>query len=108
KDERVSVHLIFLRAAPAGGSWCRQQERLSRRVHRPLSLVENFAPSGLFMARPLALVSAESLTVNSSRSSEPHPLMPAGAARKKLKIAGRQAPTRGAVTVAISAGRLTP
>ncbi|MDA8003921.1 MAG: N-acetylmuramoyl-L-alanine amidase [Alphaproteobacteria bacterium] len=76
----------FLRAAPAGGSGCRQQERLSRRAHRPLSLVEKFAPSGLFMARPLALVGDASLTVNGSRSSEPHPLMPAGAARKKIKL----------------------
>ncbi|MDA7983122.1 MAG: hypothetical protein MPJ79_03210, partial [Alphaproteobacteria bacterium] len=50
------LKFIFLQAAPAGGSWCSQQERLSRRAHRPRSLVKMLAPSGLFMARPLALV----------------------------------------------------
>ncbi|MDA8001031.1 MAG: hypothetical protein MPL62_07030 [Alphaproteobacteria bacterium] len=44
------------RAAPAGISWCRQQERLSRLVQSPLSLVERLAPTGLSVARPLALV----------------------------------------------------
>ncbi|MDA8000764.1 MAG: hypothetical protein MPL62_05615 [Alphaproteobacteria bacterium] len=44
------------RAAPAGISWCRQQERLSRLVQSPLSLVERLAPTGLSVVRPLALV----------------------------------------------------
>ncbi|MDA8004966.1 MAG: hypothetical protein MPK06_00205 [Alphaproteobacteria bacterium] len=38
------------------------------------------------MARPLALVGEVSLTVNGVGSSEPHPLMPVGAADKKLKL----------------------
>ena len=33
--------------------------------------------------KPLALVGEESLTSHDVGSSEPHPLMPAGAARKK-------------------------
>ncbi|MDA7999986.1 MAG: hypothetical protein MPL62_01610 [Alphaproteobacteria bacterium] len=46
---------IFLRAAPAGDSWCLQQERLSRRVQSPPSLVETPAPTGLPVVRHMAL-----------------------------------------------------
>ncbi|MDA7988220.1 MAG: hypothetical protein MPK06_01525 [Alphaproteobacteria bacterium] len=55
-------------------------------MERSLALVgaESLTVNGAAMERSLALVGAESLTVNGVGSSEPHPLMPVGAADKKL------------------------
>ncbi|MDA7987400.1 MAG: hypothetical protein MPJ53_02665 [Alphaproteobacteria bacterium] len=63
------------------------------------------------MARSLALVGADSLTVNGVGSSERYQLMPAGAARKKLNFVPliREQTTNngGSVVVSLIKGQLT-
>ncbi|MDA7999926.1 MAG: hypothetical protein MPK08_02055, partial [Alphaproteobacteria bacterium] len=85
KQQTATPRIYFLRAAPAGVSGCSQQERLSRPVQSPLSLVEKSAPTGLFMVRHLALVST-AFRLLKSRLKRAMPTDARGRCPQKIKI----------------------